>query len=315
MAGMQGFAEKGAPEGWDMALGTVRGFRWWQMHVPLIRRSALLGPRGYGGNPSLGMLSPDSFRGRYVNMYTSMEFGRDDSAWNVIRAFAKIQGMHCGEWRRQYADVNGRYRAACTPHSFLSFTPHSFLSFTPGTGVPYTHLSAVPDPECSCGFWAYWDGLPVSDFDCSLPALRFSKSLGYALTLPVGGVIEGSGHTIIGEKGFRCEYAKITDLAVGLAGPGVFYDQDAIWRTQNYYFGAGAQEINPHPHAEREFLPFLHQKTGIPPAVLTAEVKTAVTTLLGSDFRWHHGLQELLRDALRDENYASKLEVHPEPEA
>lgn len=54
---------------------------------------------------------------------------------------------------------------------------------------------------CGCGIWAYW----------RLPHSAKSVS-GYSY--PVGGRIEGSGRVVIGERGFRCERARITHLAV-----------------------------------------------------------------------------------------------------
>lgn len=54
---------------------------------------------------------------------------------------------------------------------------------------------------CGCGFWAYW-------------RLPFSRKETARYTWPVAGRIEGSGRVVIGEKGFRCERARITHLAV-----------------------------------------------------------------------------------------------------
>lgn len=67
-----------------------------------------------------------------------------------------------------------------------------------------SHCKRVLDhPEiCGCGIWAYW----------RLPFSRKSSTGGY--TYPVAGRIEGSGRVVIGEKGFRCERARITHLAV-----------------------------------------------------------------------------------------------------
>lgn len=51
--------------------------------------------------------------------------------------------------------------------------------------------------DCGCGFWAYWDFQVYN--------------LG---GLPVAGVIEGTGRTLIGELGFRCQRARIVALHV-----------------------------------------------------------------------------------------------------
>lgn len=290
--GMQGFAEKGAPEGWDMAVGTVRGFRWWQLVVPLVPRYAPE-PRSavnIWNNPCLDV---------FGHVYSPMEFGRDGKVWDIGKPYGEVNGMHGGTWQRRYAETDGRYKAGCTPHGFTFST--SFSS-------PHT---AIPSPECGCGFWAYWNGLPVADFDCAMPVLRYSKQSGYSLNIPVGGMIEGSGHTIIGERGFRCEYAKITDLAVGLDGRGAYYDQEQIWQTQtlqSYTFGSSpaVSEWGVNPKWSESFLDFVYTETGIAPEVITSGVKNVVTDLLGSDFRWHGSLPALLKDARRDENYVEK---------
>lgn len=53
----------------------------------------------------------------------------------------------------------------------------------------------VPNRTCGCGFWAYWHQI----------------SGGWGL---LAGVIEGFGRTVLGEKGFRCEKARLLGLAV-----------------------------------------------------------------------------------------------------
>lgn len=55
----------------------------------------------------------------------------------------------------------------------------------------------IPHQDCSCGFWAYWT-LQVHD-------------IGYG-QLPVCGVVEGYGATVIGERGFRAAKARIVAL-------------------------------------------------------------------------------------------------------
>jgi hypothetical protein len=58
---------------------------------------------------------------------------------------------------------------------------------------------AAPDLDCSCGFWAYW-----------------ASPNPHGFAIPVLGVIEGYGRTLIGELGFRCSRARI--LALHLPG-------------------------------------------------------------------------------------------------
>lgn len=58
---------------------------------------------------------------------------------------------------------------------------------------PHGHTE-VPYPDnCGCGFWAYWKETTASRM--------------------VKGVIEGSGRVVVGSKGFRSQFAKITHLS------------------------------------------------------------------------------------------------------
>jgi hypothetical protein len=57
--------------------------------------------------------------------------------------------------------------------------------------------------RCGCGVWAYWK-LDSGDVN------RFSPT---SRGLPVLGIIEGYGRVLLGEKGFRCQKAKIVALA------------------------------------------------------------------------------------------------------
>lgn len=294
---MNGFSEKGQPQDWDMAVGTVRGFRWWQMVVPLMSVPATrLGflPESLWESPGLRY---DIYGSR--NTYgTSVSHtrGRNGGLWEVSKAYAEICGMHGGSWRRPGAGTDGRYRATCTP-----FRPavSDILS-------PLKTHTAVPEPSCGCGFWAYWNCLPNGEFD-TLPLLRYGSSCGYSLSIPLAGVIEGSGHTIIGTRGFRCEYARITDLAVAVDLSGIYYDQD---KPPSHLVDLMSTSVIPiqNPVQKPDFLAFVHEETGIPPAVLLTELRTAASGLLGADFRWHANSKELFRDARRDKNYAAKTD-------
>jgi hypothetical protein len=69
----------------------------------------------------------------------------------------------------------------------------------------------APDPECTCGFYAFWRPEPLPVYE----------------QYPVIGVIEGYGRTVIGDRGFRCEKAKILGLHLpptSYAGDGDFLD-------------------------------------------------------------------------------------------
>lgn len=67
----------------------------------------------------------------------------------------------------------------------------------------------VPREECGCGFWAYWE------------VQQHPNPHGFGI--PVLGVIEGWGRTLIGDRGFRCASARITalHLADGVLGSAV----------------------------------------------------------------------------------------------
>jgi hypothetical protein len=56
----------------------------------------------------------------------------------------------------------------------------------------------IPDPDCGCGFWAYW----------ALEVLPMTQQM----TCPVLGVIEGDEDSTIGDRGFRSARARIVAL-------------------------------------------------------------------------------------------------------
>ncbi len=60
-----------------------------------------------------------------------------------------------------------------------------------------------PVLACGCGFWGYFEHTP---HDLGLGGV------------PVTGAIEGFGHTLIGNDGFRCQQARIVALHVPLDG-------------------------------------------------------------------------------------------------
>jgi hypothetical protein len=58
--------------------------------------------------------------------------------------------------------------------------------------------ASIPNEDnCGCGFWAYWEPLNASE-----------------TSRRIAGVIEGSGKVILGDRGFRSQYAVIRGLAV-----------------------------------------------------------------------------------------------------
>jgi hypothetical protein len=84
----------------------------------------------------------------------------------------------------------------------------------------------VPEESCGDGHWAFWKVTPYP--------------LGY--DLPVLGVIEGSGRVLSGEKGFRCQRARIVALhldSLAPAGP------PASWQWTALGTGLYAEEVTP----------------------------------------------------------------------
>lgn len=72
--------------------------------------------------------------------------------------------------------------------------------------------SEVPDENCGCGFWAYW-------------TVNAAPLYGQRRVM---GVVEGYGRTLIGDKGFRCEKARIVALCCQ-------FTEEQIVGTQPHY--------------------------------------------------------------------------------
>jgi hypothetical protein len=73
----------------------------------------------------------------------------------------------------------------------------------------------TPSENCQCGFYAYTDD-------------RHAETLSYKDSHVVLGIIKGTGRTLIGTKGFRCEKAEI----VALRDPTRGGTKDDPWRIQ-----------------------------------------------------------------------------------
>lgn len=61
----------------------------------------------------------------------------------------------------------------------------------------------TPDENCKCGFYAYHEDRGIPPVDIAYAMMERSI---------IAGVIEGYGRTLIGERGFRCEKARIVKL-------------------------------------------------------------------------------------------------------
>ncbi len=88
-----------------------------------------------------------------------------------------LSGAYGGEWPQLPESEGRRYTAKCKAHGCRN--------------VPNEH-------SCGCGFWAYWQPSEKND-------IQYSHC--------IIGVIEGSGKVILGENGFRSQYAVIKGLA------------------------------------------------------------------------------------------------------
>lgn len=104
--------------------------------------------------------------------------------------------------------TDGKQTARCTA------TSYSFSFSTTPVHLGLTHEPPEYREPCGCGFWAYFDKqLDVqeimSGFYHDTP--RFN---GIYIDLPIFGVVRGTGRVIIGEKGFRSQYAEIIGLCV-----------------------------------------------------------------------------------------------------
>ena len=133
--------------------------------------------------------------------------------WWTLRPGVVLKGA-CAEW------VPGRNEAVC-----LVGHPHQ-----------------VPAPECSCGFWAYWQD-PIffgawNGNHFSTPRFAVNES-----DVPVCGIIDGWGRTLAGPKGFRSEKAKITALLV----PPAYKEQAAAAQPQAMIYTSMRAMTGEHP--------------------------------------------------------------------
>lgn len=191
--GLPGFTEDKSPDDWDLAMGKVIGYRTWTF-----RRHSLY--CRYRRD------SPISFNTREA----------------IQRSYEpKFFGCHCesglsGNW--------GGYWDTSTLKAECKTSNYAISTFT-GLSVPDRCERVLDDPDgCGCGIWAYWR-LPGNQ-----PSIAHNNLSLLSQYWQVAGRIEGTGRVVIGKKGFRCERAKLTDLAVFRRMPG-----DALRELQEIY--------------------------------------------------------------------------------
>lgn len=138
--GMKGFQEESTPADWDLALGSIRGFRKWSIDIA----------SDQGDGSVIGSYSKD-----FLN-HKMLEDGR------------RVGTCHAG-----------------------------------GANHPKDEVPA--DTGCGCGWWAYWSPEEARKHNGSGGdgATSFSVTVG----------VEGSGRVVIGQKGFRSQYIRITGIA------------------------------------------------------------------------------------------------------
>lgn len=132
---MKGFAESGG--GFEFAVGSVTGVRWWTIDQDLMRTSLE------------DLLPPQSV----------LEPVRDDPrfpVWGALPPYAPAR-------RRTYDCMLVGAWGPWAPGENLARCNRGGYAF--GNSAAETH--EPPDDECMCGFWAYWDltDAPHGDWD------------------------------------------------------------------------------------------------------------------------------------------------------
>ena len=195
--GMQGYSERGTPDDWDMAIGTIRGYRWFKIEIPESwagkrRREIRQGYFDATGKPEVHDEGP-----------------RELSAIEL----PTLIGAYGGRWE------DGVNEAKC----------RRSMSTRPGNG--FTHEPPEIREACGCGFWAYFD----ENIQCSQVLSQWQQAQDGWTGMAILGCVEGSGRVIVGEKGFRSQFAQITALTIGqVAVPQLMY-----WDTGQGGYGMG----------------------------------------------------------------------------
>jgi hypothetical protein len=189
------------------------------------RRTATAPPRAWQGEPGFaeqGQAPEPGFAMGSVTGYRWWALPRPDGPAGGSWEPGELRGMH-GTWGP------GLLTARC-------------IGDLTG-GAPEHGPAAVPEDTCSCGFWGYWEVPPRHSMGAMLPVL---------------GVIEGTGKTLIGETGFRCAQAKIRALHLPDCGLGLdlhaaaeariaqLYPQATLYRV----LGAMTREYPPDPESQ-----------------------------------------------------------------
>lgn len=109
-----------------------------------------------------------------------------------MTGYGWLSGAYGGQWEPGVENV-AHCRVPVSDVTVQAYDPSAIL--VPQAFYPPRHRS--PDTTCQCGFYAFWST------DAAMPFLGANGEL------PVLGVIEGYGRCLMGEKGLRCEKARI----------------------------------------------------------------------------------------------------------
>ena len=144
---------------------------------------------------------------RWWKMAVPVELAGWMRASSVYREFEIQEHPLLGA--NSYYWTPGRQEAVCKVETAYPSWPSLIQGVPPLKHEPPEVLEA-----CGCGFWAYFDPMLEVDnvlggFNGQVPARS-----GNAAYLPVFGVVKGTGRVIIGEKGFRSQFAEIVGLCV-----------------------------------------------------------------------------------------------------
>jgi hypothetical protein len=268
-------------------MGTVRGFRSWSLRLPL--RCPADVTRYYGTS----LLA--SGWGEKRNYYSAPVL-----PW-LSHAF--VEGMYGGRWsyKRMHS---GWYGASCARS--CAITPASDL-------LPaQVQVHRPPYPGCGCGFWAYWKAQSMTEFDAQKIWVKKFSNGSYEVTVPLSGVIEGSGAAIIGDKGFRVERARITDLAMPISGGCIFEEETGVCIEDAFRVGDPLSMslflINESTFLDTEqpVAAFLSRTLAVPDTLVRETIYAAITMSLGANFKWHDTPGELMRNCEPDKNYGGR---------
>jgi hypothetical protein len=182
--GMAGFDGDG-----ELALGTVKGYRLFKLRpapAPRYYRKPKMSDVIHSFNPDPMIPFDPTY---------------DEIALRALEGAKRYQWPeHCGKEpiKAHCATMqNYEFRTRQYPEA-VQYANSGLM------GVEFHDPSEVPYEKCGCGFYAYWDS-----------GLSTGALLGKVTQTPfVIGVMEGHGSVLIGEKGFRSEFAKLLGVAV-----------------------------------------------------------------------------------------------------